>query len=119
MITAKIQRFVDGSVKSFTVSGHAGYAEEGYDIICSAVSAVSYTALGYIDEVLRKNFNKSVKYKEEDGLMSYERDENSNDERVKRDIDAVLEAMVIGLKQINASYGKSFLTLTEEENPNA
>ena len=30
----------NGSYVSFTSKGHAGYAEEGYDIICAAVSVL-------------------------------------------------------------------------------
>lgn len=30
------------------VTGHAGYDAEGRDIVCSAISAVGYTLLGYL-----------------------------------------------------------------------
>lgn len=118
MITAKIQLSADGQVAGFKVSGHAGYAEEGSDIICSAVSAICYTAVGYIDEKLNKCFNTGVEFEESDGNMSYRRNRLSQDAAVRSDIDAVLAAMVIGLKQIEESYGKDYLTLVEEENPN-
>lgn len=39
MTTVKFVLDADGNVKSFTVSGHAGYAEEGSDIVCAAVSS--------------------------------------------------------------------------------
>lgn len=33
-----------GKLKGFSISGHAGYAENGYDIVCAAVSsAVEFT----------------------------------------------------------------------------
>ncbi len=118
MITAKIQLSADGQVAGFKVFGHAGYAEEGSDIICSAVSAICYTAVGYIDEKLRKHFNVGVEFEESDGNMSYKRDKLSRDNAVRNDIDAVLSAMVIGLKQVEESYGRNYLTLVEEENPN-
>lgn len=35
----------------FQTSGHAGYAESGMDIICSAVSALTITAINSIDEL--------------------------------------------------------------------
>ena len=31
-----------------SVIGHAGYAKEGSDIVCSAVSAISWTLLGFL-----------------------------------------------------------------------
>ena len=41
MIDVKISRNSGGVIRSFTVSGHSGYAEEGSDIICAAVSAMA------------------------------------------------------------------------------
>lgn len=31
------------------ISGHAGYAEKGKDIVCAGVSAITYALLGIID----------------------------------------------------------------------
>lgn len=39
MTTVKFVLDGSGNVKQFTVSGHSGYAEEGSDIVCAAVSA--------------------------------------------------------------------------------
>lgn len=33
-----------------TVSGHAGYAAAGQDIVCAAVSALVYALAGYLEE---------------------------------------------------------------------
>ena len=33
-----------------TVSGHAGYAPAGRDIVCAAVSALVYALAGYLEE---------------------------------------------------------------------
>ena len=47
MIDVKISRNSGGVIRSFTVSGHSGYAEEGSDIVCAAVStAVQSVAIG-------------------------------------------------------------------------
>lgn len=40
----------DRSVPSMCVSGHAGYAENGSDIVCAAVSALSQALAKYICE---------------------------------------------------------------------
>ena len=50
MIEVLIYRSVD-SYKGFVVEGHAGYDEEGYDIVCAAVSILSYTVLNSLEEV--------------------------------------------------------------------
>ena len=44
MITVTIHRSND-SYAGFKVVGHAGYAEEGYDIICAAVSVLVVNAV--------------------------------------------------------------------------
>ena len=42
-------------ISGFEISGHTGYAEEGSDIVCSAVSSVSQMALLGIKDVLKLN----------------------------------------------------------------
>ena len=39
MITIKITRNSQKLIKQVEMSGHAGYADPGYDIVCSAVSS--------------------------------------------------------------------------------
>lgn len=36
--------------RRITVSGHAGYAPAGQDIVCAAVSALMYALAGYLEE---------------------------------------------------------------------
>ncbi len=40
MISVRVFRGSDGGIRGFEVSGHAGYAQHGHDIVCSAVSAL-------------------------------------------------------------------------------
>ena len=47
MIRAKYRR--EGDIHRLSLSGHAGYAEHGADIVCSAVSATIYNLLGWIE----------------------------------------------------------------------
>ena len=39
----------------FTVSGHSGYAEEGSDIVCSAISALAQNVCVGLENVLKVN----------------------------------------------------------------
>ncbi len=43
MITVTVRRR-DGHIVRFTVQGHAGWAERGNDIVCSAISALTISA---------------------------------------------------------------------------
>lgn len=36
--------------RRITVSGHAGHAPAGQDIVCAAVSALMYALAGYLEE---------------------------------------------------------------------
>jgi hypothetical protein len=43
--------------KGFEVEGHAGYNQEGSDIVCAAVSILSYTVLNSLEVVAGVNPN--------------------------------------------------------------
>ncbi len=123
MIRAVISENADGAVTGFCISGHAGFAESGSDIICSAVSAIAYTALGYMDEALSEINGSHVSYEceEEQGYLKWERSSLAGflgekaDEKFNIQLDAVLKAMIIGLVQIRESYGKKYLSIQFEE----
>ncbi len=40
-----------GNFTGFEISGHSGFAEEGADIVCSAVSSVAYMVANTLTEV--------------------------------------------------------------------
>ena len=54
MTTAKFL-FSDDTIVSFELSGHSGFAEEGSDIVCSAVSSAVYMAANTIIEIMKLN----------------------------------------------------------------
>ena len=63
MIKARFYR-KEGTLVGFSVSGHAGYADSGSDIVCAAVStAVNMTANG-ITEIAQKRAAVNVKENE-------------------------------------------------------
>jgi len=97
------------TIEKFTVTGHANYADDGRDIICAAVSAVVYTALGYFEEKYKR-----IDFTERDGYIEWNRPSLV----VGKESDAVevvLDTMIIGLKQIQLSYGSKYLTITDRE----
>ena len=48
MIKITINRNETGLIQSFTISGHADFAEKGSDIVCAGASAVSFGAVNAI-----------------------------------------------------------------------
>lgn len=113
MIRVVIYKSVN-KISGFHVSGHAGYGEEGTDIICAAVSAIVYTALGYMDEKLQQHDKRRLVFEEKDGDIRWDR-MTTIGTLFEKETDAVLEAMVIGCRQIEASYGTNYIRVQCEE----
>jgi len=108
MIRAVIYHDTHGKIKGFRVEGHAGYSAAGQDIVCSAVSAIVFTALGGLDELAGfKN------YTEQDGFIEcYVPDSLGETESYITDV--ILKTMEIGLRQIEADYGE-YIRIRYEE----
>ena len=93
---------------SFDISGHAGYADSGYDIICSAVSAISYTIANGITEVL----SIEAPYEIHDGFLNMDIGVCSSVDIEKSQV--LLETMLLGFQSMKVNYG-DYINLTVEE----
>jgi uncharacterized protein YsxB (DUF464 family) len=101
VIEAVITRDSGGQVIGIRVSGHSGYAESGSDIVCAAVSAVVQTAiLG-----LKKVQGVGVTDRIGDGELECRIGRAAGREAQCR-VDAITGTMMLGLKDIEQSYGK-------------
>ncbi|HOJ12483.1 MAG TPA: ribosomal-processing cysteine protease Prp [Clostridiales bacterium] len=108
MIKVKVVRDRQGFIWEFTINGHAGYKKNGEDIVCAGVSAVAYTAVGALAEMAGiSNFS------EKDGYMKCSIPPDI-DQHSKHYAKIILDAMIIGMKQIEYSYGK-YVVVEEEE----
>ncbi len=60
-------RFIvsEGLITGFELSGHSGFAEEGSDIVCAAVSSASFMTANTVTEILSIDADISV----DDGFM--------------------------------------------------
>jgi len=103
MVKVKVWRDENKKVTAFRCEGHAGYISENdeFDMVCAAVSGIVYSALGYMEEYYGiDDFN------ENDGFIEWKR-QNKIKESIVSNISPVLDAMVVGLKQIELQYGKN------------
>lgn len=91
----------DEYIVSFSVEGHAGYAESGSDIYCAAVSAVTQTALlGLIN-----NLQEAPDYTVVKGRLECRVSPNLS--RPDRDrAQLILSTMESGLKAMQESCGE-------------
>jgi len=100
-------------ITRFKVSGHAGYDEEGSDIVCSAVTAVVYGALGALEELCGMTEYEDVEEGLESDHIAFEVPKGMTTVLQDR-VYTILETMAIGLKQIEYVYG-TYVTINERE----
>ena len=95
-----------GQYTGFSIEGHAGYGEEGEDIVCAAVSVLSLNTLNAIEAFTEDQFSGE----EKDGFLSCSFPEALSEKAV-----LLLDSMVLGLTDIERSYGKSYIRIAFKE----
>ena len=103
---AVFYRDPEKGLTGFQVSGHAGYTRSGKDIVCSAVSALTTNTVNAIETFTADEADLTVR--EKDGFMEYRL------KTVSPESTLLLKSLRLGLKSIEASYGK-YLEIIEEE----
>ena len=86
-------------ITGFSVSGHSGYAEQGADIICAAVSAVVTMAEATINDVC--GAKAKVRVKEEDARVTLTLPVSCDEEE---SVQAVLAGMMLYLCSLRDDY---------------
>ncbi len=84
-------------IYAFQVKGHTGYAEEGNDIVCSAISTATQMALLGLEEVLKLNVKSEIK----DGFMYVSLEDFDN-----VSAQSILQTMKKTLENIAKEYAK-------------
>lgn len=104
MITAKIYKDENDNIMRYSVSGHANYAEYGYDIVCAGVSALTQTVLISLVEVCGIEEN-SILYKidDETGFLDVSLPKNIEAFKLER-AQILLSSLVIGINSMIESY---------------
>lgn len=88
----------DNLITAFEVRGHAGYADEGQDIYCAGVSAITQTAL----LGLMKHLNQAPDYQVEKGLLRCSLVKMAAGEMEKAQV--ILSTMEAGLNSLQDAY---------------
>ena len=105
MITIEIHK-TGGQYSGFISTGHAEYAEEGFDIICAAVSVLTVNAINSIE----KFTDDSFAVRQDDGLV-----ELILDGKVSKKTTLLLDSMILGLQEIKNNYGNEDIELIFKE----
>lgn len=101
----------DGRLSGYRAEGHTGYAESGYDIVCSAVSALTQTTLNGLNNVL----HAPVMYEVDDdtAFIEVKLTPEATDEQIGQ-AQILLETLRQGLQAIERSYPRNVRIFFEE-----
>ena len=108
MIQVSIYKNENNQIIGFCTKGHAGYAKSGYDIICSAVSALTFTTIQSIDTFTSDTY-------------SYDEDEKKGkvNFRIISELsgasELLLNSLLLGLQSIRDSYGEKYIRIDGEK----
>ena len=110
MITVTLQRSPNGYIRRFTAIGHAGFGEEGSDIICAAISAIAQTTIGSLQDLA----GLLPVFRLENGLIECQTsDPDDMAPEQYRTARTLMDAMALGCLQIRNSYGKQYVKVKE------
>lgn len=100
MTTVNISK-CDKSIIAVECTGHAGYAEEGEDIVCSALSSIVQTAVLGIMQVAGINIDYVTD--SEKGYLKMVLPEKMSD-RQRHDADTILNTMYLGIADLHEGF---------------
>jgi len=107
MINVKFKK-VSGNLVSFKVNGHADFDEYNRDIVCSAVSVLTYAIINGITDVVKVNADFEIR----DGFSTLSLEKQPLEDIEKCQV--LMETMLLGIKSMEIQYGK-YITLKMEE----
>lgn len=105
MITVEIRKSGE-EYAGFSSKGHAGYAEEGYDIICAAVSVLTVNTINSIE----KFTDDAFKAEAADGMVRWKFTKLPLSKEAK----LLMDSLVSGLEDIQETYGKKYIKIVKK-----
>ena len=98
----------NGTYRGFECHGHADYAEEGSDIVCSAISVLTINTMNSIDHFLDDVIEVTTNPESGDMQCYFIGD-------VSKEATLLMDSMYLGLTSIESQYGKKFVTVEIQE----
>lgn len=100
MIQVLVNRDTHRAICEIKVEGHAGYAEIGYDLVCAAVSAVTFGTANAIEALLGIQTVVAIG---ESGFLHFKLPHIEDAESFKQ-VQLLMEAMLVSLHTVANSY---------------
>lgn len=94
--------------RGYEVSGHAGYAEEGSDIICAAVSVLTQNTANSIERFTSDSIQG--KASEDGGYLKV-----MFPDGLGRESALLMDSMIFGLQAVRECYGKRYVNIRFKE----
>lgn len=109
MIKVTVYKTAGHEYAGFGISGHAGYAELGHDIICAAVSALVINTLNSIERFTDDKTDSAAD--EASGTIEFR-----FLERPSHDAALLLDSMILGLEEIeDSSESEAYIDIIFKE----
>ncbi len=108
MTTVIFRKTGQGEFRELEVSGHAGYAKQGEDIVCAALSILVINTLNSLEELCKVAIHPETD--EEKGFIKcvfpHHLDEKAS---------LLLDSLVLGCVGVGKQYGKKYCKVKFEE----
>ena len=108
MIRVTIEETSTKDIRSFTMTGHANFAEYGSDIVCAGVSAVAFGTLNAVEALT--SVTMDVIQGGEGGYLHCQVPEHLPREKMAQ-VQLLLKGMVVALESIEREYSE-YITIT-------
>ena len=106
MINIAVYKNAENLITGFRVSGHAGYAKAGSDVVCSAVSALVINTINSIEHFTSDKF--TFDQDEKKGLIEFHvvSPASSN-------ADLLMNSLALGLSGIMEEYQGKYMDISQ------
>lgn len=107
MIKVTVYKNPENEYIGLKTSGHAGFADSGEDIVCSAVSVLVINTINSIEAFTKDKFK--VKAKDQEGLIEFKFQST-----VSAESNLLMDSLVLGLQGIQEDYKKYIQIMFKE-----
>ena len=95
-----------GEKRKIVIDGHAGFDDDGRDIVCAAVSVLALNTANSVEKFTEDRFRAS----EDDGYFVLE-----FTDKISEKSKLLLDSLVLGLTSIRDSYGEEYINVNFRE----
>lgn len=109
MTNITIYKNSNNQISKFVIDGHSGYAREGSDIVCAAISFLTTNTINSIEAFTDSDFHSKRNVKQKDARVECTFDKGIDDKA-----NVLLQAFELGCKDLAKQYNK-YVKLNFEE----